>query len=62
MSRADGQALAELERRPTGLPAGLEVEWLGVSGYRITSEGSTLRRPLSLPRPASEPAARADLA
>jgi L-ascorbate metabolism protein UlaG (beta-lactamase superfamily) len=42
MSRADGQALAELERRPAGLPAGLEVEWLGVSGYRITSEGNTL--------------------
>jgi L-ascorbate metabolism protein UlaG (beta-lactamase superfamily) len=40
--RADGQALAELERRPAGLPAGLEVEWLGVSGYRLTCEGRTI--------------------
>ena len=40
--RADGQALAELETRPSGLPAGLEIEWLGVSGYRITCEGKTL--------------------
>jgi L-ascorbate metabolism protein UlaG (beta-lactamase superfamily) len=42
MSRADGQALAEMEARPAGLPAGLEVEWLGVSGYRISCEGKTL--------------------
>ena len=40
--RADGQALAELEARPLALPAGLEVEWLGVSGYRLTYEGRTL--------------------
>ena len=40
--RADGQALAELETRPPGLPAGLEIEWLGVSGYRISCEGKTL--------------------
>jgi L-ascorbate metabolism protein UlaG (beta-lactamase superfamily) len=40
--RADGQALAELEARPSGLPAGLEIEWLGVSGYRITCAGRTL--------------------
>ncbi|MEX2108630.1 MAG: MBL fold metallo-hydrolase [Solirubrobacterales bacterium] len=40
--RDDGQALVELERRPLELPAGLEVEWLGVSGYRITYEGQTL--------------------
>src|SRR6478736_4404458 len=40
--RADGQALAELETRPSGLPPGLEIEWLGVSGYRITCEGKTL--------------------
>ena len=39
---ADGQALAELEARPAGLPAGLEVEWLGVSGYRLTYEGQTI--------------------
>jgi L-ascorbate metabolism protein UlaG (beta-lactamase superfamily) len=40
--RADGQALAELEARPASLPAGLELEWLGVSGYRLTFEGQTL--------------------
>jgi L-ascorbate metabolism protein UlaG (beta-lactamase superfamily) len=39
---ADGQALAELETRPLELPAGLEVEWLGVSGYRLSYEGKTL--------------------
>ncbi len=41
-ARADGQALAELEARPLALPAGLEVEWLGVSGYRLSYEGRTL--------------------
>ena len=40
--RADGQALSELEARPLELPAGLEVEWLGVSGYRLSYEGRTL--------------------
>ena len=40
--RADIQALAELETRPLELPAGLEVEWLGVSGYRLTYEERTL--------------------
>jgi L-ascorbate metabolism protein UlaG (beta-lactamase superfamily) len=40
--RADGQALSELEARPLQLPTGLEVEWLGVSGYRLTYEGQTL--------------------
>jgi L-ascorbate metabolism protein UlaG (beta-lactamase superfamily) len=40
--RDDTQALAELERRPLGLPAGLDLEWLGVSGYRISYEGRTL--------------------
>jgi L-ascorbate metabolism protein UlaG (beta-lactamase superfamily) len=40
--RADGQALAELEGRPLALPEGLEVEWLGVSGYRLGYEGRTL--------------------
>ena len=40
--RADGQALSELEARPLALPAGLEVEWLGVSGYRLSYEGQTL--------------------
>lgn len=41
-ARADGEALAELERRPAALPEGLEIEWLGVSGYRLTCEGKTL--------------------
>jgi L-ascorbate metabolism protein UlaG (beta-lactamase superfamily) len=40
--RADGQALAELEARPLALPAGLKIEWLGVSGYRLSYEGRTL--------------------
>src|ERR1700710_1498327 len=40
--RADGQALAEVEARPLELPAGLAIEWLGVSGYRLTYEGHTL--------------------
>ncbi len=40
--RDDGQALDELETRQLELPAGLEIEWLGVSGYRLTCEGQTL--------------------
>lgn len=40
--REDGQALGELEQGSLELPAGLEVEWLGVSGYRMTFEGQTL--------------------
>ena len=40
--REDGQALDELEARPLRLPEGLEVEWLGVSGYRLSAEGRTL--------------------
>jgi L-ascorbate metabolism protein UlaG (beta-lactamase superfamily) len=40
--REDGQALGELEGRRLELPDGLEVEWLGVSGYRISAEGKTL--------------------
>jgi L-ascorbate metabolism protein UlaG (beta-lactamase superfamily) len=40
--REDGQALGELEASPLELPAGLEVEWLGVSGYRMTFEGTTI--------------------
>jgi L-ascorbate metabolism protein UlaG (beta-lactamase superfamily) len=40
--RADGQALAELETAPAGLPEGLDIEWLGVSGYRLSCEGKTL--------------------
>jgi len=40
--RADGQALVELEARAPALPPGLELEWLGVSGYRFSYEGKTL--------------------
>jgi L-ascorbate metabolism protein UlaG (beta-lactamase superfamily) len=40
--REDGQALGELEAQPLELPQGLEIEWLGVSGYRISHEGQTL--------------------
>jgi L-ascorbate metabolism protein UlaG (beta-lactamase superfamily) len=40
--RRDGEAAEELAQRPLALPAGLEVEWLGVSGYRISAEGQTL--------------------
>lgn len=35
----DAQALRELESVALGLPAGLELLWLGVSGYRLTYEG-----------------------
>jgi L-ascorbate metabolism protein UlaG (beta-lactamase superfamily) len=38
----DAAALGELETYALGLPEGLELEWLGVSGYRITYEGMTL--------------------
>jgi L-ascorbate metabolism protein UlaG (beta-lactamase superfamily) len=38
----DKQALRELETQALDLPAGLELEWLGVSGYRMTFEGQTL--------------------
>ncbi|MFI5028116.1 MAG: MBL fold metallo-hydrolase [Solirubrobacterales bacterium] len=41
--RADSQALAELQSPSLeALPAGLEIEWLGVSGYRLSCEGKTL--------------------
>jgi len=40
--RDDAQAARELEMTPLRLPAGLELEWLGVSGYRLTHEGHTL--------------------
>lgn len=66
--REDGEALGELEARPLELPAGLELEWLGVSGYRMTYErqtlfvdpylsrvpfGDLLRRRAALPDPAA---------
>jgi L-ascorbate metabolism protein UlaG (beta-lactamase superfamily) len=40
--RDDAQALAELETEAPDLPPGLEIEWLGVSGYRIAYQGRTL--------------------
>jgi len=41
-ARDDSQALGELEAGPLELPAGLELEWLGVSGYRIGYQGHDL--------------------
>jgi L-ascorbate metabolism protein UlaG (beta-lactamase superfamily) len=42
-AKADGETLAGLQASPIGgLPEGLEVEWLGVSGYRLTCEGKTV--------------------
>lgn len=38
----DAQAARELERIPLDLPAGLDVRWLGVSGYRLTYEGASI--------------------
>ncbi len=38
----DAQALRELEAVPLDLPFGLEVSWLGVSGYRLTYEGVSI--------------------
>jgi L-ascorbate metabolism protein UlaG (beta-lactamase superfamily) len=38
----DLQALREFEAVPLGLPAGLELEWLGVAGYRLTHEGVSI--------------------
>jgi L-ascorbate metabolism protein UlaG (beta-lactamase superfamily) len=38
----DRAALDGLEQVPLGLPAGLEVEWLGVSGYRLTYGGVSI--------------------
>lgn len=40
--RHDAQVLQELQQKPLALPDGLELEWLGVSGYRITYESHTL--------------------
>jgi len=41
-SRDDANALRSLEAVPLELPPGLELEWLGVSGYRIAYEGVAL--------------------
>ena len=38
----DAQAASEIEGRPLELPDGLEVVWLGVSGYRLTYEGVSI--------------------
>jgi L-ascorbate metabolism protein UlaG (beta-lactamase superfamily) len=38
----DTQTVAELERVGLDLPPGLEIVWLGVSGYRLTYEGVSL--------------------
>jgi len=39
---SDEQAIRDLERVALGLPAGLELTWLGVSGYRLTCEGVSI--------------------
>ena len=38
----DAQALRELETVPLELPSGLEISWLGVSGYRLTYQGTSI--------------------
>lgn len=40
--RADLEALRKLENVPVVLPDGLDIEWLGVAGYRLTYGGQTL--------------------
>jgi L-ascorbate metabolism protein UlaG (beta-lactamase superfamily) len=40
--RHDRETVRELEHRALGLPDGLELEWLGVSGYRMTHAGQTI--------------------
>ncbi|MEH3053225.1 MAG: MBL fold metallo-hydrolase [Patulibacter minatonensis] len=39
---ADSSTLRDLAAVPLPLPAGLELEWLGTAGYRLTYEGCTL--------------------
>lgn len=39
---SNAAAARELESVPLPLPPGLEIEWLGVSGYRLTFEGVSL--------------------
>ncbi|HMJ36962.1 MAG TPA: MBL fold metallo-hydrolase [Baekduia sp.] len=38
----DAQALRALESVPLALPPGLEIAWLGVSGYRLSYQGVTV--------------------
>ena len=40
--RADAAALADLAKTPLPLPQGLDLEWLGTAGYRLTHDGHTL--------------------
>lgn len=40
--REDAAALSELEGVGLALPEGLKIEWLGVSGYRLSCEGRDL--------------------
>lgn len=40
--REDASAVRDLEADPLELPRGLEIEWLGVSGYRLSYEGRDL--------------------
>ena len=41
-STADVQAVRAFESVAVGLPAGLDIRWLGVSGYCLTYEGESL--------------------
>ncbi len=40
--RDDADAIRELASRPLELARGLELEWLGVAGYRLSYEGQTI--------------------
>ena len=40
--RHDADAMLELGRKPLELVQGLELEWLGVAGYRLSYEGQTI--------------------
>src|SRR3954464_10769910 len=42
MAADDAQALHELRGVPLDLPPGLEISWLGVSGYRLSYEGVSI--------------------
>ena len=39
---ADASVMSDLARGSMGLPAGLELQWLGVAGYRLTYQSHTL--------------------